>query len=113
MAAIIIPTGTSFGGMTNQMVSRLASLDSTLKRLSEGIATASAGYEGTPGTQFESANTMPPFSQNNFGIVPSETPGEQGEAYRYAMDQLKVEWDKFWTAAQPYVAALDNGTPGF
>jgi len=113
MAAIIIPNSTSFGAMTNQMVGRLASLDSTVKRLSEGIATASAGYEGVPGTQFEAPSAsglMTPVSgQNNFGIVPSGTPGEQGESYRYAVDALKAQWDTFWAAAQPYIAALDNG----
>lgn len=110
MAAILIPTSTNFGAMTNRMVSQLASLETTVNRLSEGIATASSGYEGVPGTQFEApSGLMTPGSQNNFGIVPSDTPGEQGESYRYAIDALKVEWDKFWAAAQPYIAALDNG----
>lgn len=84
-----------------------------IPRLSEGIATASSGYEGVPGTQFEAPSgsaAMLPGSSNNFGIVPSDTPGEQGESYRYAVDALKAEWDTFWGAAQPYIAALDNGS---
>ena len=115
MAAIIIPNTTNFGAMTNQVVGRLASLDTTIKRLSEGIATASAGYEGVPGTQFEapSGGMMMPGGQNNFGILPSDTPGEQGESYRYAVDALKAQWDTFWAAAQPYIAQLDNGSASF
>lgn len=115
MAAIIIPNGTTFGGMTNQMVSRIVSLNSTLLRLQEAIATASAGFEGTPGTQFEAASGgMMPMPQNNFGIAPDpDNPGKQGTDYAYAVGRLNESWAAFWTVAEPFVAQLDNGTPGF
>src|SRR5580765_4388377 len=118
MAAIIIPNGTTFGGMTNQAVSRLVSLNSTMLRLQEAIATASAGFEGTAGTQFEApspgAGGMPVVAQNNFGIAPDpETPGKQGTDYAYAVGRLQEQWATFWAAAEPFVAQLDNGTPGF
>lgn len=115
MAALIIPNQTTFGAMTNQMVSRIASLDSTMKRLSEAISTASAGYEGTPGTQFEAASgALPgPSQSNNFGITPDpNTPGQKGQAYAYAVGRLQEEWITFWAAAEPFVAALDNGSQG-
>jgi hypothetical protein len=118
MAALIIPNGTTFGGMTNQMVSRFAGLDSTIKRLAEAIATASAGFEGTPGTQFEapvpSTPLGVPMQVNNFGITPDpDHPGQKGEQYSYAIGRLHEEWETFWTAAEPFIAALDNGTAGF
>jgi hypothetical protein len=119
MAALIIPNQTTFGAMTNQMVSRIASLDSTMKRLSEAIATASAGYSGTPGTQFEAPSIgaqLPPTPvppPNNFGITPNpDTPGQKGQDYAYAVGRLHDEWATFWAAAQPFVAALDNGNQG-
>ena len=114
MAAIIIPNHTAFGAMTNQMVAKFAGLDSQIKRLSEAIATASAGYDGAPGTQFEaSSGTLPgPSHQNNnFGITPDpNTPGQKGQAYAYAVGRLHEEWNTFWTAAEPFIAALDNGS---
>ena len=98
----------SYGQMTNQAVSKLISLQTTLERLQDAIKTASAGYAGVPGTEFEmgSMGTV----QNLFGIQPSDTPGEQGSAYSYAMGRLHEEWAKFWTAAEPFIEQLDNGT---
>lgn len=115
MAALIIapnaPSAT-FGTMTNQTVSRLIALQSTLERLQSAIATASSGYDGTPGTEFESGSgaigSIP--NQNLFQVTPSETPGEQGSAYSYAMGRLHDEWVTFWTAAEPFIEQLDNGT---
>lgn len=94
----------SYGQMTNQAIGRLISANTTLLRLNDAITTASAGYDGTPGTQFES--TTP---NNLFGVVPSTIPGEQGAAYRYAMESLIAQWRTFWVAAQPYIEQLDNG----
>jgi hypothetical protein len=116
MAAIIIPNGTPFGSLTNQVVGRALSLESALERLQEAIATASSGYVGTPGTEFEApvpTGAGPPNTStpNLFGITPDPAePGAQGQAYRYAVDSLKAQWDTFWAAAQPYLSALDNGT---
>lgn len=106
MTTTIISNSASYGGMTNQAIAKLISLQTTLQRLADAIATASSGYEGTAGTEFESGG-----AQNNlFGVQPSETPGEQGAAYKYAMEALNGEWAKFWTAAEPYIEQLDNGT---
>lgn len=113
MASLIISNNTSFGSMTNAVVGRAVSMQSSIQRLQEACATASSGYEGTPGTQFETpSGTINSLAQpNNFGVAADpDEPGKNGESYRYAVDQLKLEWDKFWSAAQPYLEALDNGT---
>jgi hypothetical protein len=120
-----------FGAMTNSAVSRLISLNATLARLDEAITTASSGYTGTAGTQFEiqpgaaptpAATPMaaPPIIGGAplanataiptlFGVVASDTPGEQGVAYRYAAEQLWAQWQAFWAAAAPFIEQLDNG----
>jgi hypothetical protein len=113
MSTLIIAPNASnaaFGTMTNQAVSRLISLQSTLERLNAAIATASSGFEGTPGTQFEGGGATIIGVPNLFQVQPSDTPGEQGEAYRFAMGRLGEEWATFWAAAQPFIDQLDNGT---
>lgn len=100
----------SFGSLTNQSVQRLISLESSMQRLKDAIATASAGYPGVPGTQFEaipnvSFGTVP----NLFGVQPNDTPGQQGESYRFAMDSLMAAWETFLVSARPFIAQLDNG----
>lgn len=111
MAEIIISNTAPFGSMTNQTTARLTSLNSTIPRLQEAIATASSGYEGTPGTQFETftgSNTAPP---NNFQVqADPATPGKKGTDYAYAVDVLAQAWAAFWTAAGPAIEQLDNGT---
>lgn len=106
MTTTIISNSVPYGQMTNQSVAKLISLQTALERLSDAIATASASYEGVPGTQFEASLATP----NLFGITPSETPGEQGTGYSYAMGRLHEEWVTFWTAAEPFIEQLDNGT---
>lgn len=102
MAEIIIPNMQPFGMLTNQVTSAMVSLQSMLPRLEAAIATASSGYQGTAGTEFEGPN-------NNFGVKASDTPGEQGQAYAYAVGQLVTAWGQFVNIAQPYITALDNG----
>lgn len=112
MAALIISTGAQFGAMTNQIVGSMYRLNSAMPRLQEAIATASLGYTGTPGTEFETAipGSNQPYVPNLFGVqADPQNPGAQGNAYRYAAEQLEAEWVKFWTAAASYIQALDNG----
>lgn len=115
MTALIVPNNTSFGAMTNSIVGRVVALNSAMQRLDEAIATAASGYEGTPGTEYEAASGMPsPVSGNNFGIIADPNdPGANGQAYAYAVGQLEGLWKTFWSAAQPYLAQLDNGTTAF
>lgn len=112
MAAIIINNNTSFGGMTNQTTARLVNLNSQIPRLQEAIATASSGYTGTPGTQFETPipGANEPAMPNNFGVSPDPAAaGAQGEAYAYAVGVLAEHWATFWEAAGPSIEQLDNG----
>jgi hypothetical protein len=113
MAALIIPNSTTFGQMTNSVVSRLAGLNTTVLRLSEAVSTASAGFTGTAGTEFESPSGsmgMPYPSGNNFGVQPdSTTPGANGTAYADAVTALAAQWATFWAAAAPLIKSLDNG----
>jgi hypothetical protein len=117
MAALIISNTTSYGGMTNQTTARLLSLNTTMERLKDAIATASSGYDGVAGTQFETAipdglNMMP--MPNNFGVAPDPAaPGANGEEYRYAVDTLAQAWAAFWVAAEASINQLDNGTMAF
>lgn len=116
MTTLVISNACSFGQQTNSIVSRLVGLNESIPRVNEAIATASSGYEGVQGTQFEIGNTgdnQPP-GPNLFGVQANPaTPGENGQAYAYAYGQLLLEWEKFWTAASAYIAALDNGSGGF
>jgi hypothetical protein len=104
-----------YGQMTNQAIGRLISLNTTLTRLKEAIAVAALDYQGTEGTEYEIRSGGVPMNTTNiptlFGVVPSNTPGEQGVAYRYAMETLHQHWAVFWTAAQPFIEQLDNGAP--
>lgn len=113
MTALIISNNVSYGQMTNQIIGRAHALNATIPRLQEGIATASSGFEGIPGTQFEVGGGGN-GTGSLFGVqADPANPGQQGTAYSYAVGQLLAEWAKFWTAAEAYVSALDNGIPTY
>jgi hypothetical protein len=115
MAALIIPQSTSFGGMTNQIVSRIIGLNTQMERLKDAITTAASGYGGVAGTEYEAGgysmvapNAM--SGPNNFGVQPDSTePGANGLAYAYAFNVLSEQWSIFWAAAEASLAQLDNG----
>jgi hypothetical protein len=101
MTATIISNTPPFGALTNKTVANLRAVNDAVVRLQEAVATAASGYEGTPGTEYE--------NDSNFGVQPSDTPGEQGSAYAYAIGQLEAAWLTFWEAAAPSIAQIDNG----
>jgi hypothetical protein len=118
MTATIISTmsGYTFGQMTTQTVSRLIATHTQMGRLRDAIATASSGYEGTPGTQFEapSGAVGTPLGAtpgtNLFGVIPNPAePGANGTDYAYAVNSLEAAWQTFWAAAEPFIEQLDNG----
>ena len=112
MAAILIAAYLQypFGSQTNTVISRLIATHTQMARLKEAIATASAGFTGTAGTQFEVGNPEPADQVPNlFGVQAGATPGAQGEAYRYAMESLASAWEAFWDTAGDFIQALDNG----
>jgi hypothetical protein len=102
MTACIISNTPPFGALTNKTVAGLRAANDAVLRLQEAVATAASGYEGAPGAEYE--------TDSNFGVQPSDTPGEQGSAYAYAIGQLEGAWATFWEAASPYIAQIDNGT---
>ena len=112
MTTTIISTNPqyAFGNMTNRMVSSLINGNALIERLNDAVKTASAGYTGTPGTEFEVPANAMAVGSNLFGVLESATPGEQGAAYAYAVGRLQELWAAFWTDAQTYVEQLDNGT---
>ena len=114
MVSLVIANTATFGQMTNSVVSRIAGVNTSLLRLNEAVATASAGFTGTPGTEFEQVppSTMAVMVTNNFGVQPDgENPGVNGQAFADAVTALTVQWQAFWTAAAPYLKTLDNGQP--
>jgi hypothetical protein len=102
MTATIISNTPPFGLMTNQSVAGLHTLNDALLRLQEAVATAASGYEGVPGTEYE--------TDSNFGVQPdAATPGAKGSDYAFAVNSLTTAWATFWTAALPSIQQLDNG----
>lgn len=102
MTATIISNAAPFGALTNAITAALIELNASIDRLNDAVATASSGYTGEDGSEFE--------DDSNFGVAADPaTPGAQGKAYAYAVGQLHGAWGSFWTAAAEYVAALDNG----
>jgi hypothetical protein len=117
MSALIIGSGYAWGQLTNRLSNGLISANTQMERLNDAIATASSGFTGVAGTQFEVSqlNNMSGAipsgdTPNLFGVLASETPGEQGEGYAYAVGRLHELWQTFWTAASPFIEQLDNGS---
>lgn len=101
MSSIIVNGATPFGGMSNGMVDSLNGVNEAITRLAAAAADAASGYTGTAGTEYETGT--------NFGVVPSATPGAQGSAYAFALNNLASNWAAFWSANAAYISALDNG----
>jgi hypothetical protein len=116
MAALIISSQSPYtwGQLTNRMVAGMISTNTNVTRLNDAIATASAGFTGTPGTQFEVASGFGGgTSQNLFGVQADADPenaGVKGTEYSYAVGRLNELFAAFWAEAQPFVEQLDNGT---
>ena len=112
MSTTVISNVVPFGQMTNATISRLAMLNKTIPRLQSAIATASIGFTGIPGTQFEATPSIsvPGPGANLFGVQPDpDQEGAQGLAYEFAVGRLAEIWDRFWTDAEPFIRQLDNG----
>jgi hypothetical protein len=101
MTAVIINNATPFGLLTNEAIAELHTVAEAMTRLQAAVATASGGFAGTEGTEFE--------TDTNFGVKPGANPGDQGKNYRYAVDNLTQAWATFWDSAKPSIDAIDNG----
>jgi hypothetical protein len=102
MTATVISNTPPFGLMTNQTVADLHTVDEAIMRLKGAVATAASGYDGVPGTEYE--------TDTNFGVAPDPTtPGAKGSDYAYAINSLATAWETFWSSAHGSIEQLDNG----
>ena len=101
MAAIIVNGATPFGSLSNAAIADLISAVEDLHRVNLAAAAAQSGAPDPVGAALETGS--------NFGVLPSETPGEQGAAYAYALDALDQALQAFLAANKAQITALDNG----
>lgn len=101
MTAVVINGATPFGGMSNQMIENIWSVDDAITRLSAAVAVAASGYGGVAGTEYETGT--------NFGVAPNSSPGEKGADFAFAINTLAGQWATFKAAALAAVEQLDNG----
>lgn len=101
MTAIIVSNAAPFGSMSNQAVRQINQVGSMIERVQAAAAQAQSNYGGVAGTEFE--------NNTNFGVQQTGTPGEAGNAWQFAFNNLKTQWDAFIGNAQAYLNALDNG----
>jgi hypothetical protein len=104
----------TFGTMSTRLVTNLIAANASVARITAGMATASSGFTGTDGTQYEVSSSMPPNPMappNLFGVVTeANSPGANGMAYENAMNTIETAWQTFWTAASAALQTLDNGS---
>jgi hypothetical protein len=102
MTTTIISNTPSLGLLTNRMVAGLFTVNEAVNRINEAVSTASSGYTGTAGTEFEGDATL-------FGVVASDVPGAKGSDYSFAVGNLANAWATFWSAALSSIQEIDNG----
>jgi hypothetical protein len=101
MTSVVVSNATPFGQMSNTMVENFWAIDQAITRLQAAIASASSGFAGTAGTEYETGSP--------FGVVQSSTPGAQGAAWAYAVNVLAGNWATFRAVAIASIDAIDNG----
>lgn len=101
MTSVVVNGATPFGGMSNQMIENIWSVDQAITRLSAAVAVAASGYGGAAGTEYETGT--------NFGVVPDAVPGEKGADFAFAIATLANQWGTFRAAALGAIEQLDNG----
>lgn len=111
MSSLIYGTSgqATMGQMTAAAIAKIVATNAAMARITEAIATASSGFEGTPGTQFEANDGGFGTADNLFQALPSDTAGEQGSNYRFAVESLNAQWQTFMDAAKDFIAQLDQG----
>jgi hypothetical protein len=101
MPAIIVNGATPFGSLSNGAIADLISAIEQLHRVNLAAAAAQSGAPEPHGAALETGS--------NFGVLPGETPGEQGAAYAYALDVLDQSLQAFLADNKAQITALDNG----
>jgi len=102
MTAIVVDGSTPFGGMVNTAVDQLLTVIDDIHRANQAQAQAQSGATTPTAAALEGRG-------NNFGVVASATPGEQGAAWAYALGNLDTALQSFLSANQGSITALDNG----
>lgn len=100
MTAIIVNGSTPFGGMANAAVNNLIHAINDIHRVRQAEAAAQSGAGSPTGQALEGGN---------FGVTASVTPGDQGAAWAFALENLDNALQAFLTANQASITALDNG----
>lgn len=100
MTAIVVNGATPFGAMTNTAVNNLIHAIDDIHRVRLAEAAAQSGASPPTGAALEGGN---------FGVTPGTPPGDQGEAWAYAIEVLDDALQAFKTANQASLTALDNG----
>jgi hypothetical protein len=116
MARVIFTTQPqyTFGVMSTRLVTALIQANASIARITAGMATASSGFTGTAGTQYEIGSNTPLNPQgptNLFGVIAdANNLGANGVAYENAMNTIEAAWQTFWTDASAALQTLDNGS---
>lgn len=102
MTAIIVNGSTPFGGMANAAIANLQSAIKDIHRVRLAETAAQSGATTPTAAALEAGS--------NFGVTPlSGSPGTQGAAWAFALENLDNALQTFLTANQASVTALDNG----
>jgi hypothetical protein len=100
MTAIVVNGSTPFGGLVNEAINNFISASAAIHRANLAQAAAQNGAAEPTAAALEGGN---------FGVVPDDTPGQQGAAWAYALDVLDTALQGFLTTHQGQITALDNG----
>jgi hypothetical protein len=101
MPGIIVSSSTPFGAMANTAVDNLIAAINDIHRVNLAQGAAQSGAATPTAAALETGS--------NFGIVPSTTPGAQGAAWAYALENLDTALQTFLAANVASITALDNG----
>jgi len=102
MTAVVVDGSTSFGGMVNTAIAQLKAVADNLHRANLAQESALSGAPAPAAAVLEGKG-------NNFGVVASATPGEQGAAWSNAVTALDTALQNFMSTNQSTITVLDNG----
>lgn len=101
MSAIIVNGAAPFGAISNKAIQNLISAIDDIHRVNLAAAAAQSGAASPVAAALETGS--------NFGVVASDTPGEKGADYAYALGLLDAALQTFKSTNQGFITALDNG----
>lgn len=102
MTQMVINTNKTFGAMAAALASEYLDFKNKVQRLQAEIGMAAAAYGGTAGTEYEG-------DTNNFGVVASTTPGQQGTSFAFQVGTISTALTTFDNAIKDCISVLDQG----